>query len=102
MAGMTMPETGNGGDLQSVTPMTEKASGHPMIGKMGQCERKACDNSSAIPAGTSRCEASQSHFVPAFMGTPRVTGVSPHFHDAREDVASSFPDISPLNQSLRI
>ncbi len=103
MAGMTLPKTANGGDPQSVSPMAEKASGHPTIGEMGPCEEQACDTSSAISTRTSRCEAPQFHCVPAFIGTPRVTGASPHFHDAREDVAFSFfPDMSPLNHTLRI
>ncbi|MBZ5660114.1 MAG: hypothetical protein LAO08_06870 [Acidobacteriia bacterium] len=103
MAGMAMPESADGEDTQSVSARTEKTSGHPSIGEMGPCERQACDNSSAVSTRTYRSLATYSHCAPAFLGNLRATAAPPHFHDARDDVAS-FPliDASPLNQSLRI
>jgi hypothetical protein len=103
MAGMTMPEMPNGKDQQSVSAVPGSKDGHPSIGEMGPCERQSCDNNSAVSAKTSRSVDSHFHSVLAVAETPHAIGAPPHFHDARNDVASSRPhNRSSLQLSLRI
>jgi hypothetical protein len=103
MAGMDMQETADGGEQPSVSAIAEGKGSHPSIGEMGLCERKACNNGTAVSAKTNRLVSSNFHSVPAFLGTPRTDGSSPHFRNARDDVDSSLlRGASPLHQTLRI
>jgi hypothetical protein len=103
MAGMAMPDMANGEDQQSVSAAAGSRASHALFGQMGPCERQTCDNSSAVSAKSSRPVDSLFHSLTAITEASRASGAPPHFHDARDDVASyCLHDRSSLQLSLRI
>jgi hypothetical protein len=87
----------------SVSSLPQAILGHPSIGTMGLCEKRACDNTSAIFSKTPRSMDSQLQSVVAFFKTPNTSSARSSFHGARDELATqSVPDASPLHLSLRI
>lgn len=103
MPGMTMPEMSSGEDQHRLSAATHGNIGHPSIGEMGPCQRRACDNSSAVSTRTNRSVDSYFHSLLAVAESPRANHAPPLFHDAPDDVAFSCPiDGTPLQLTLRI
>jgi hypothetical protein len=103
MAGMAMPDMANAEDQPSVSAAPGSQASHALLGEMEPCERQSCDSSSAVSAKSSRSVDSHFHSILAFTEASRASGAPPHFHDARDDVASyRLHDRSPLQLSLRI
>ncbi len=102
-AGMIMPEMGGSQDQQAIPAISVPKPQHVTIGKMGPCEKQACDGNSAVSARMNGSNNSHFHLNPAVARTPRVVDAQTLFRCAREDVANDhLKDETPLRLSLRI
>jgi len=103
MDGMAMAGMANGEDQQAVPAILRLKASHPSIGEMGQCEREACDNGSAVFAKTTRSSDSHFHSILVIAETPRADDALTLLRGARDDIATyQVRDGSPLHLSLRI
>src|SRR5579863_7228351 len=101
---MTMPETAQGENQPAASASSAAKASHLSIGKMGPCERQACDGDAGVSAKASR--SADSHFhstLVAIPGTLSSDCAPPLFHDARVEIATQLVcDGSPLHFALRI
>lgn len=67
MNGMAMPDMaeGNAGNRPTVSGASHAAASHPLVGTMGQCERKSCAPEPGVSAKTTR--SAELQFPAAFV-----------------------------------